>query len=848
MNKVRSTEPATPKNVVPTSITTSTVDKNKVHKRKNFDLSTSNSESSLGILSLNNVDLSNIVDGSIAEGSEIVEEVLKHQRQLVNETLERASGVSGIPSRFLRPDLGQTKSESNLDHLPSESTVNDSDLIQTPRNTSTPRPSDIEGEVGTPRDSIFLKFKDMLDTGVSTDKAFEEFKQNSESMSQCLSVDTGSFIPGDKAERKLLADEVSWRRKHDFPPPQTLISFCDNEDTPSLSIGEFFQQKSNGISVLQAHSPNSEPIALVDTSSFSNQSENCSVVENDSQLSTTSLSISAIQQLISEAANRPSTVMDYLLKQTRKPESKNLNEQRESSEMLYSLPVSRDTSYTSSFSDNEAVRVAANANKENVKPQITTKSRSILDKVATTFEQRVIDDESVTPPSRSSSSLTSLPNGKLPIESTVNELVWGCIKIDRSVTKYFMLRNKTSKTLRLQCTVSSYDFKLKKDNRADSDHLSACKFVLHGNESRPLMVSFMPTKVGAAIDELIFSPLDPNLKQTKKQCVRLWGYGGFTTNEYKNVSRDNTGKYWMSLGKMDNRVVMEQFFIVKNVGNIPSFTYVKVVPKHMVTFTNLKVEPSLFVLLPNAERRVKVTYMLTAKDCRILKQNLHVLPVVDIAKLEIVSGAEINRARLRRLNRKCGEKNIAVDELTKALAGKIGGELFPADATKFKESAAAVTEILETLSREEMAITIEEDPNQTLVGECPEDSVIYQSLCQEFTMIGDASVAHKSCHLEPPSLVLYRPSKIQDCIFLISESAKKLHFEVTCSPSTGLHIRPSVGELYPGNTAELIVKLSKERPLPYFKIAIYVENDVLEAEVRVLEFKSSQNRFLDGED
>ncbi|XP_066150988.1 uncharacterized protein spd-2 isoform X2 [Euwallacea fornicatus] len=848
MNKVRNTEPATPKNVALTSITTSTVDKNKVHKRKNFDLSTSTLESSLGILSLNNVDLSNIVDVNNADGSDIVEEVLKHQRQLVNQTLERASGVSGIPSRFLRPNLEQTNSESNLEHLPNESTVNDSDLIQTPRNTSTPRPSEIEGSVGTPRDSIFSKFKDMLDTGVSTDKAFEEFKQSSQSMSQCLSVDTDSFIPGDKAECKLLADEVSWRRKHDFPPPQTLTSFCDNEEISSLSIGEFFQQKSNGISVLQAHSPNSEPIALVDISSFSNQSENCSVMEGDSQLCDGSLSISVIQQLISEAANGPSNVMDYLLKQSRKPETRKLNEQRESSGMLYSLPVSRDTSYTSSFSDNEAVRVAANADKENVKPEIAVKSRSILGDVATTFEQRVIDDESITPPSRSSSSLTSLPNGKLPIESTVNELVWGCVKVDRSVTKHFMLRNKTSKTLRLQCTVSSYDFKLKKDNRSDSDHLSACKFVLHGNETRPLMVSFMPTKVGAATDELIFSPLDPNLKQTKKQCVRLWGYGGFTTNEYQNVSRDNTGKYWMSLGKIDNRVVMEQFFIVKNIGNIPSFTYIKVVPKHMVTFTNLKVDPSLFVLLPNAERKVKVTYMLTAKDCRILKQNLHVLPVVDIAKLEIVSGAEINRARLRRLNRKCSEKNIAVEELTKALVGKIGGELFPADATKFKESAAAITEILETLSREEMAITIEEDPNQTLVGECPEDSVIYQSLCQELTMIGDTSVAHKSCHLEPPSLVLYRPGKIQDCIFLISESTKKLHFEVTCSPNTGLHIRPSVGELYPGKTAELIVKLSREDPVPYFKIAIYVENDVLEAEVRVLEFKSSQNRFLDGED
>lgn len=110
-----------------------------------------------------------------------------------------------------------------------------------------------------------------------------------------------------------------------------------------------------------------------------------------------------------------------------------------------------------------------------------------------------------------------------------------------------MLRNKTEKTLRLLCSLSSYEFKIRKDNRMDSDILNACKLVLHGHESRVLIVSFIPTKIGAAVDELVFTPLDGNLKQTKKQCVRLWGYGGYTSNEYQNAIRDNTGKCFTAI-------------------------------------------------------------------------------------------------------------------------------------------------------------------------------------------------------------------------------------------------------------------------------------------------------------
>lgn len=293
---------------------------------------------------------------------------------------------------------------------------------------------------------------------------------------------------------------------------------------------------------------------------------------------------------------------------------------------------------------------------------------------------------------------------------------------------------------------------------------------------------------------------------------------------------------------MDNRVLMEQAFTMKNVGNLPSFTYIKVVPKHIVTFTNLKIDPSVFVLLPNEEKNIKVTYIPNAKDCRILKQNLIVLPVTDIGKLEIVSGPEVNRARLRRLCRKSVEKGLTVDSLTKVLADKISGEVISSDVLRFKENPNAIPEILETLSNEEMSITIEQDPNQSLVAEYPEDSVIYQSLCQE-TVVMDESVLHKSCRLEPPSIVLFPPSKSEDCLFLISESSKVLHYEIISNPR-GLCISPTDGAISPGETAEFKLALPKNTET-YYKILVYVENEVFEAEVKVLNVRSSRKHFLE---
>lgn len=839
---VSDTDLQTPRSTRPRISATSTVNKAKPTQLET-PLVDPHLETSLSVLSLNSIDLSNIVDVPPVRSS--IDLVLSQQRQLANSTLQRASKVGAIPSKLLQPDLFQTKTDT-LFNFQSESTVNDSDLLL--KNTSTPRNSShdvglIHTVPSTTRDSIFAVFKDMLDNNVSTHDAIGEFKQISQAHRRESShlLDSNLFLPAEDAAQQMLTDELSWKKKNEIPVTQDLNSFQDTRDLPSRSIGEFFQKRSDNISELRATSPRKlEPFALIDSTDVLNQTSD----STDESPFTKSLSASAIQQLLLETDDTPRKVMDYLFNQKRKTSPKRSeNPRRNSSGDTFSLPVSRDTSYTSSFSDNEAVRAVVNEDKENIQPvkkkvEKLETNPQLSHNVLSPSEPRLLS------PSRSSSSLTSLPNGKLPIESTVSELVWGCVKVDRCVTKEFMLRNKTPKTLRLQCSLSTYEFKIRKDNRSDSDPLSACKFVLHGHESRPLIISYIPTKVGAAVDELVFTPLDTNLTQTKKQCVRLWGYGGYTNIEYHNAIRDNTGKYWLSLGRMDNRVIMEQSLTLKNTGNLPSFAHIKVVSKH-VTFSNLKVEPILFVLLPNEEKHIKMTYIPNAKDCKILKQNLNVLSVTDIAKLEISSGPEISRARLRRLYRKCIEKGLTVDPRLKVLKEKIIGEIFPSDIIKFKESPNALLEILETLNNDEIVVTIEQDPNQTLVAEFTEDSVMYQSLSQEtIVALDDSSISHTSCRLEPPCLVLLPPSKTEDSLFLISEATKTLHYEVRATPS-GLSISPTVGALSPGETSEFKVKLLRNNLDTRFKVLVYVDNAVFEAEVKVLPVRPTRKNFLE---
>lgn len=165
--------------------------------------------------------------------------------------------------------------------------------------------------------------------------------------------DSGLFLPAEAAASKLMADELSWKRKHDLPVAQNFTSFQESKELQYMSIGEFFQQGSDNISEFRATSPyKEEPIPLIDATIASNVNDY--IGDSDYQ-SRRSLSIRAIQKFLVEAEDTPTKITDNLFKHGTKTSSRKFSTQRQSND-VFSLPVSRDTSYTTSFSDNEAVR------------------------------------------------------------------------------------------------------------------------------------------------------------------------------------------------------------------------------------------------------------------------------------------------------------------------------------------------------------------------------------------------------------------------------------------------------------------------------------------------------------
>lgn len=121
---------------------------------------------------------------------------------------------------------------------------------------------------------------------------------------------------------------------------------------------------------------------------------------------------------------------------------------------------------------------------------------------------------------RSCSSLDSLVDGKLPIECNKTQLVWSCIKIGKSSTRSFVLKNKSQKKIRFQMCLKSNNYKIITREVEASTSISV---VLYPLESKQFEVSFSPTTPGAYIENISFYPISvkQQAEQKQKQNMRF---------------------------------------------------------------------------------------------------------------------------------------------------------------------------------------------------------------------------------------------------------------------------------------------------------------------------------------
>lgn len=223
---------------------------------------------------------------------------LQEQRSLAEKSLQRANNiVTGIPSQYFKGNNTNPTRFSNL----SDSTVNESDLLRAPADASTPKSS--VGRTSFSNSLAQLSYK-IKNSDISIVHSLAEFHKETKADNK-VQLESVMFKPADEAASMLLADELSWRRQNEVPVNDD--RFSDINHSAQTSIGEFFRQRSDTLSIFDSVSPKKahKPIPLIETSTVL---ETDNAIEIDAKKNK-SLSISTIQKCL-QSENTPRKATD----------------------------------------------------------------------------------------------------------------------------------------------------------------------------------------------------------------------------------------------------------------------------------------------------------------------------------------------------------------------------------------------------------------------------------------------------------------------------------------------------------------------------------------------------------
>lgn len=150
-----------------------------------------------------------------------------------------------------------------------------------------------------------------------------------------------------------------------------------------------------------------------------------------------------------------------------------------------------------------------------------------------------------------------------------------------------------------------------------------------------------------------------------------------------------------------------------------------------------------------------------------------------------------------------------------------------------------MSDIFKLFTTNEIVLTLEHDPERTLVPQYPEDSAFYHTLTYDNTRMLEETICLDTCEIEPSNIILTPPYKTDDALFLKSKGNRKLKYQVKSNPE-GLNIHPMSGVLNPGETIMFKVKCSKTLTKEkVFKLSVYVENEIFEATVKTIYVKKA---------
>ncbi|XP_044746131.1 uncharacterized protein LOC123307770 [Coccinella septempunctata] len=813
---------------------------------------TEDSDESMGLISIKSDNIGPYIeDIQLKDSSKDIKNYAREQRELASKMLQRReSKVLGLPTR--PPRLSDLSSGSHFALSDGGSTISESDLLGH-NSSSTPRPS-ISGSTLDIAGTLSRMSLELKDPTMSLSTALNRMQEEYEKIQKSISIQSDMFKSSEEAEKLLLAGEASWRKEKELPAQKVDFSMNNFDSSEISSISAYFKQRTEDLSDIIPSKPGRSSeirdtlqnfrkssvmslpssISVGDITASSDGDLGYALSECDldevpvrseheePNAPKESLSISRIAEILQKSDETPTKVLNYLLKHC--PGGSKVNDKKQ---MDLAMP---DVKITTPCNMMPSVCEKTDQDSGNFDPSTLTPNKENYDCINTPQQSSLGKMSGISKSLtslRSTSSLSNLPGGKLPIETTHCELVWGCVKAGKSETKQFTLRNKSASKVQIQCSISSPVFRIMQDRAEDSSN--CIKILLRAHETKSISVIFNPLSEGAAADEIVFSPCNMNLQQTKKQSIKLFGYGGSGSIEFKNkILKDSSGRHWLSLGNILGQSVVQESITVINRGSLPSFAFLDYISKDLA-FSKISVHPRTLILEPFEERRVDISLKLNREDMKHLHNNFS-NPAFEIGTVKIISGTEATRGRIKRLCKLVKDRNLEMDCLGERLMQDIQGEAIPIDVVKCRESITSLKTLLLGLTQKEVVLIVEKDLDSTLVPALNDDTSMFQSLYQDSTFTEES--VKNSCKLEPALVILNPPSKCKDILFLTSDSDSTLSFNIEVPEGIKAHVLS--GTLKPQSTVIIQLEIDGGAEVPKSsKVSVNVEGEIFSSTVKV---------------
>ncbi|XP_022906483.2 uncharacterized protein [Onthophagus taurus] len=432
--------------------------------------------------------------------------------------------------------------------------------------------------------------------------------------------------------------------------------------------------------------------------------------------------------------------------------------------------------------------------------------------------------------SRYPSYLNSLPDGQLPIKGSKVEIVWGCVKMGRTQSQSFQIQNQLHQKIPIEVSVVGSNFKLIKEGNA-SQVLTTLDFTLHAYETKTLTVIFQPSKIGAISDKVVFYPCSNSDSKKLKQTIRLFGYGGHISVDLTKMFKVSNGHFWLSMGVFDRAPIIQKFSI-KNTGVLSAFAIIELENNGLMPkSTNVKINPMEMVLKPQQE--VKVTIMYSPKTEDYKSQN----DIINVGSFKFISGAEVDRARIRRLCSILSQKNENINKTIKSLSKQLPGEDTPRDlGILIEETSTSIYDLLKCITVKQIHVNIEKNPNVTMEMHSSffNDSTMFKTLYQDSTTIQDENEFNKSNRLftvDPNRILFSLPSKIHDRIIIQSKSKTPERFKVIATE--GFTVSPPNGVVSSDKFAVIIVRCTRMQD-EVGKLQVCIKNETSDVDLKAI--------------